>query len=79
MTTEEFLLKELEGLNISSKLINQNKFKAIAILNKFAQYHVTQALKKAAEEVEMTYESFDKSWWIDEDSILNAYPKELIK
>lgn len=42
----------------------------------FARMHVKAALKSAAESEEL---NFKDKYWVDQDSILNAYPDELIK
>lgn len=53
----------------------------------FAKLHVKTALEKAAEEAtvtpidheEISEGSFRPIWGVDEDSILKAYPEDLIK
>ncbi len=72
-TAEEFLQKE--GMPT-------DKYDLFYKMIEFAKLHVTEALKKASEKVTITNdygssgELFD---CIDKDSILNAYPLDLIK
>ena len=78
ISTEEFLMKELKGLGLSSKLIEQNKFKAIAILNRFGQMHV-KAYKEKIENIMVSEENEKNSVLRIHNDILNAYPLTNIK
>jgi hypothetical protein len=58
-----------------------NKKHTEMVMIEFAKLHVEQALKAAAENVEL-YEGMHYgtiSYEVDEQSILNAYPLDLIK
>lgn len=67
-TAEEFLKINFEGGAINP-----------IILIEFAQLHVEAALKAANNQNNHPDAFFESNtWWIPADSILNAYPKELI-
>ena len=81
MTAKEFLLKEIpdhikrEGFSfgdLNSKIIE----KAMIECTKF---YVQEALKSATEKAELRLERYSDDWYIDNSSILNAYPMENIK
>lgn len=82
MTAEEFLKQNNEDLLNEFPKIQQ-------LMIQFAKYHVEAALKEAAEKAVTDYEyagetgEFDDipvyDYFVDKESILNAYPLENIK
>ena len=82
---EECIRKYFNIENNQTIVTNPSKLQHLLI--KFAQYHVEQALKAAAEQVEILKEGeyyFDLGGFLDEDqvsehSILNAYPMENVR
>lgn len=70
MTAEEFYLKD----NNIDKVCN---WKVKEKMIEFAKYHVEQALKAASENV--IIDGNKHEYELDKESILNAYPLDLIK
>ena len=84
-TSEEFLKNFNEEENNIDKLYYDSYVKKAMI--KFAKMHVQEALKQASEKAtvtpidheEISEGSFRPIWGVDDESILNAYPLDLIK
>ena len=84
-TAEEFLKNFNEEENNIDKLYYDSYVKKAMI--KFAKMHVQEALKQASEKAtvtpidheEISEGSFRPIWGVDDESILNAYPLDLIK
>jgi hypothetical protein len=78
-TAEELLLEEIK--KFSSPLTSESlQVLVINVGNQHAKNHVQAALKAASENVKHeTYEFDGKQPAIDKESILNAYPLDLIK
>lgn len=69
-TAKELLKEEYR------KALSGDEYDVAQAMIEFAKFHVKAALKAAAESEEL---NFKDKYWVDQDSILNAYPDELIK
>ncbi len=56
-----------------------NKEEVNKLLIEFAKLHVQEALKQASQKADLKLERYTDDWYIDTDSILTAYPLNLIK
>ena len=70
-TAEEFKNDWLNGFELDINQIND-------LMIEFAKYHVKKALEQASENAE-SYVIGGLTSEVDKDSILNAYPLDLIK
>lgn len=84
MTTEELFDKYKHGIFLQEDnfvyVVDKEDFEKSMI--EFAKYHVTKALKEASIEADITQELGSSGNWfncVDKDSVLNAYPLDLIK
>lgn len=86
VNANDFINYSMDGLN--DMLDNSPpKFtwsEVMVLMKTFAKYHTELALKAAADKVSMTEASYHNddgsaNLIIDKQSILNAYPKDLIK
>jgi len=90
-TAEEFFKKYSDNTSLAEGhydyLVEKDSFKEAMI--EFAKLHVEEALKEASEKAKTDYEYLGESgefedipvyeYFVDKDSILNAYPLENIK
>jgi hypothetical protein len=76
-TAEEFL-KNLD--KESNGLWTEDDSSICKAFIEFTKIHVQKALKEASEKAKLKYDHFDDmAAYVDESSILNAYPLENIK
>ena len=68
MTAEDFLNRDYTS----------TKENAIKAMIEFAKYHVEKALKQASENAEVNVLDYN-DYEVNKESILNAYPTNLIK
>lgn len=81
MIAEEFL-KQYQNNTTHYADQEYSEYNLIIALKKFAEYHVTEALKAASEKAEITWDALPTIGdfqIIDKESILNAYPLNNIK
>lgn len=71
-----------DGFGHSSNVYNKRLCEQV---RQIIEFHVTEALKAASEKAELSWENeiiknaYQDTTWVDEESILKAYPLENIK
>jgi len=78
-TAQDFLYQNYEShqYNIDNE-IYYNERNVENMLIEFAKYHVTLALQCAVDKVELIYPTYTDAY-INQDSIINAYPLDNIQ
>ena len=85
-TAEEVIDKMVKFASVNDT-INCTVYSLSQVMIEFAKLHVTAALKEASEKAtvtpidheEISEGSFRPIWGVDDDSIINSYPLDLIK
>ena len=85
-TAEEVIDKMVKFASVNDT-INCTVYSLSQVMIEFAKFHVEEALKEASEKAtvtpidheEISEGSFRPIWGVDDDSIINSYPLDLIK